>query len=39
MAVWFRRVYGWARKGAETISTGLGFGSEPFGESPFGDPE
>ena len=36
MALWFRRAYGWARKGAETIATALGYGSGKYGDDPYG---
>lgn len=37
MAVWFRRTWGWVRKGAETISTALGYGSSPYGTDRYGE--
>jgi hypothetical protein len=37
MAIWFRKPWGWVRKGADAITTALGYGSSKYGESPYGE--
>jgi hypothetical protein len=37
MATWFLKPWGWVRKGANALASSLGYGSNGYGNSKYGE--